>query len=177
MTTNDFFPQSLPFQQSTSPSPYSSSSSVTTASSLTPISFSVASQTQYTNPVPEKNDNIMVDKSGFEEMELARSADSERTASQMNSQGSTKSSPPNIELNYDLDSQLPLAQQPKKRLSKVFNNPQPRKRTTRACDQCNHLRTKCDGKSPCAHCVGMSLISLDLLYITNFLRGKTRVRI
>lgn len=29
-----------------------------------------------------------------------------------------------------------------------------RRRISRACDQCNHLRTKCDGKVPCAHCVG-----------------------
>jgi len=29
-----------------------------------------------------------------------------------------------------------------------------RRRISRACDQCNQLRTKCDGKQPCAHCVG-----------------------
>ena len=29
-----------------------------------------------------------------------------------------------------------------------------RRRISRACDQCNQLRTKCDGKSPCAHCIG-----------------------
>lgn len=27
-----------------------------------------------------------------------------------------------------------------------------RRRISRACDQCNQLRTKCDGKNPCAHC-------------------------
>ena len=27
-----------------------------------------------------------------------------------------------------------------------------RRRISRACDQCNQLRTKCDGKQPCAHC-------------------------
>ncbi|KAK5117311.1 hypothetical protein LTR62_005928 [Meristemomyces frigidus] len=27
-----------------------------------------------------------------------------------------------------------------------------RRRISRACDQCNQLRTKCDGKHPCAHC-------------------------
>jgi hypothetical protein len=32
-----------------------------------------------------------------------------------------------------------------------------RKRISRACDQCNQLRTKCDGKSPCAHCVEFAL--------------------
>lgn len=30
-----------------------------------------------------------------------------------------------------------------------------RRRITRACDQCNQLRTKCDGQQPCAHCAGM----------------------
>ncbi|KAK3720999.1 hypothetical protein LTR37_003289 [Vermiconidia calcicola] len=32
-----------------------------------------------------------------------------------------------------------------------------RRRISRACDQCNQLRTKCDGKNPCAHCVEFSL--------------------
>lgn len=31
---------------------------------------------------------------------------------------------------------------------------QVRRRISRACDQCNQLRTKCDGQHPCAHCVG-----------------------
>lgn len=29
-----------------------------------------------------------------------------------------------------------------------------RRRISRACDQCNQLRTKCDGRHPCAHCIG-----------------------
>ena len=29
-----------------------------------------------------------------------------------------------------------------------------RRRISRACDQCNQLRTKCDGRHPCTHCVG-----------------------
>lgn len=29
-----------------------------------------------------------------------------------------------------------------------------RRRISRACDQCNSLRTKCDGQHPCAHCIG-----------------------
>lgn len=32
-----------------------------------------------------------------------------------------------------------------------------RRRISRACDQCNQLRTKCDGKHPCAHCVEFGL--------------------
>lgn len=40
---------------------------------------------------------------------------------------------------------------------------QVRRRISRACDQCNQLRTKCDGKFPCAHCVGKFVImSFDL---------------
>jgi xylanolytic transcriptional activator XlnR len=34
-----------------------------------------------------------------------------------------------------------------------------RRRISRACDQCNQLRTKCDGQSPCAHCTGKILSS------------------
>src|SRR5699024_8851341 len=29
-----------------------------------------------------------------------------------------------------------------------------RRRISSACDQCNQMRTKCDGKNPCSHCVG-----------------------
>ncbi|KAI9757595.1 MAG: hypothetical protein M4579_003408 [Chaenotheca gracillima] len=32
-----------------------------------------------------------------------------------------------------------------------------RRRISRACDQCNQLRTKCDGNTPCAHCVELGL--------------------
>ncbi|KAF2020018.1 transcriptional activator xlnR [Aaosphaeria arxii CBS 175.79] len=32
-----------------------------------------------------------------------------------------------------------------------------RRRISRACDQCNQLRTKCDGKAPCAHCLEFGL--------------------
>ena len=32
-----------------------------------------------------------------------------------------------------------------------------RKRISRACDQCNQLRTKCDGLHPCAHCQEIGL--------------------
>ncbi|KAL1969644.1 hypothetical protein VTN77DRAFT_8197 [Rasamsonia byssochlamydoides] len=32
-----------------------------------------------------------------------------------------------------------------------------RRRISRACDQCNQLRTKCDGQSPCAHCIEFGL--------------------
>ncbi|KAF2734968.1 hypothetical protein EJ04DRAFT_601902 [Polyplosphaeria fusca] len=32
-----------------------------------------------------------------------------------------------------------------------------RRRISRACDQCNQLRTKCDGKAPCAHCIEFGL--------------------
>ncbi|KAI0457729.1 fungal-specific transcription factor domain-containing protein [Xylaria acuta] len=32
-----------------------------------------------------------------------------------------------------------------------------RRRISRACDQCNQLRTKCDGQHPCAHCIEFGL--------------------
>lgn len=32
-----------------------------------------------------------------------------------------------------------------------------KKRVTHACDQCNHVRTKCDGKNPCARCSKLEL--------------------
>ncbi|KAI9683597.1 MAG: hypothetical protein M1829_004900 [Trizodia sp. TS-e1964] len=32
-----------------------------------------------------------------------------------------------------------------------------RRRISRACDQCNQLRTKCDGQTPCKHCVEFNL--------------------
>ncbi|CAK4030379.1 Xylanolytic transcriptional activator xlnR [Lecanosticta acicola] len=42
--------------------------------------------------------------------------------------------------------------------AKGGKNGQPvRRRISRACDQCNQLRTKCDGKHPCAHCVEFGL--------------------
>ncbi|KAF2217207.1 hypothetical protein CERZMDRAFT_81154 [Cercospora zeae-maydis SCOH1-5] len=41
---------------------------------------------------------------------------------------------------------------------KTATNGQPvRRRISRACDQCNQLRTKCDGQHPCAHCVEFGL--------------------
>ena len=39
------------------------------------------------------------------------------------------------------------------KLAKRKDAPSPRKRISRACDQCNQLRTKCDGEKPCAHCI------------------------
>ena len=41
-----------------------------------------------------------------------------------------------------------------------------RKRISRACDQCNQLRTKCDGKTPCAHCVGKGAQNAEIFVTT-----------
>jgi hypothetical protein len=38
-----------------------------------------------------------------------------------------------------------------------------RRRISRACDQCNQLRTKCDGNNPCAHCVGKNFPVMPFL--------------
>ena len=39
-------------------------------------------------------------------------------------------------------------------IRKSSNSGPVRRRISRACDQCNQLRTKCDGQNPCAHCIG-----------------------
>lgn len=41
-----------------------------------------------------------------------------------------------------------------------------RQRVSRACDRCNQLRTKCDGQSPCEHCVGEELIISNQLKLS-----------
>jgi hypothetical protein len=51
-----------------------------------------------------------------------------------------------------------------------------RRRISRACDQCNQLRTKCDGQSPCAHCVGMSRLIYRLsITLTPYLRVQSNL--
>lgn len=50
-------------------------------------------------------------------------------------------------------SMAPLAPTARSKSSAKTNHPV-RKRITRACDQCNLLRTKCDGQQPCTHCTG-----------------------
>jgi xylanolytic transcriptional activator XlnR len=55
-----------------------------------------------------------------------------------------------------------------------------RRRISRACDQCNQLRTKCDGQHPCAHCIGKcSRGSLLPIIRARTNRGRiwTRVRV
>ncbi|KAJ5893708.1 Xylanolytic transcriptional activator xlnR, partial [Penicillium taxi] len=44
-----------------------------------------------------------------------------------------------------------------------------RRRISRACDQCNQLRTKCDGQNPCAHCIGNDYPSIDVFSSNKFL--------
>jgi hypothetical protein len=46
-----------------------------------------------------------------------------------------------------------------------------RRRISRACDQCNQLRTKCDGQNPCAHCVGMVPSMFFFFFLSR--RGST----
>lgn len=48
-----------------------------------------------------------------------------------------------------------------------------RRRISRACDQCNQLRTKCDGKLPCAHCVGKFSASRSCARLLVFSRSLT----
>ncbi|KAE8403520.1 Xylanolytic transcriptional activator xlnR [Aspergillus pseudonomiae] len=42
-------------------------------------------------------------------------------------------------------------------IRKSSNSGPVRRRISRACDQCNQLRTKCDGQNPCAHCIEFGL--------------------
>lgn len=42
-----------------------------------------------------------------------------------------------------------------------------RQRVSRACDRCNQLRTKCDGQSPCEHCVGKGVAFFFYNYLSN----------
>ncbi len=49
-----------------------------------------------------------------------------------------------------------------------------RRRISRACDQCNQLRTKCDGQNPCAHCVGMTLDSGRIL-LAKLMRSQNSI--
>ncbi|ODQ64042.1 hypothetical protein NADFUDRAFT_43678 [Nadsonia fulvescens var. elongata DSM 6958] len=49
-----------------------------------------------------------------------------------------------------------------------------KRRTSRACDRCNKLRTKCDGKKPCQHCVGLNLVCEYLR--TPLPRGKASLK-
>lgn len=47
-----------------------------------------------------------------------------------------------------------------------------RRRISRACDQCNQLRTKCDGQNPCAHCIGTSAL-FYFYFFFSFFQAKT----
>jgi hypothetical protein len=49
-----------------------------------------------------------------------------------------------------------------------------RRRISRACDQCNQLRTKCDGQNPCAHCVGKFLFYAELVGNVTLIKGRIR---
>lgn len=53
-----------------------------------------------------------------------------------------------------------------------------RRRISRACDQCNQLRTKCDGQQPCAHCLGSLFLRLHttVAALTTF-RIRTQLRV
>ncbi len=49
-------------------------------------------------------------------------------------------------------SRAPPAPQRRNTATTIDGDQPVRKRISRACDQCNKLRTKCDGRQPCAHC-------------------------
>jgi hypothetical protein len=48
-----------------------------------------------------------------------------------------------------------------------------RRRISRACDQCNQLRTKCDGGNPCSHCVGrFKYVHCNFRYLANTFKSS-----
>ncbi|PMD52658.1 uncharacterized protein K444DRAFT_187426 [Hyaloscypha bicolor E] len=67
---------------------------------------------------------------------------------------------PSDHINVGADALQGAPQQPQQhvdvhqnhKISKPF-----RRKISRACDQCNQLRMKCNGQSPCAHCVEFGL--------------------
>ena len=52
-----------------------------------------------------------------------------------------------------------------------------RRRISRACDQCNHLRTKCHGGNPCAHCVGRYYAISPQAWADIYVRFWSRLRV
>lgn len=54
-----------------------------------------------------------------------------------------------------------------------------RRRISRACDQCNQLRTKCDGQQPCAHCLGslFPTIASPIVIALTDSRVRTQLRV
>ncbi|CAL5873386.1 uncharacterized protein PFLUO_LOCUS7665 [Penicillium psychrofluorescens] len=63
---------------------------------------------------------------------------------------------------YGIDSKTPSSQRdhlvdPRSSIRKNSSAGPVRRRISRACDQCNQLRTKCDGQQPCAHCIEFAL--------------------
>ena len=49
-----------------------------------------------------------------------------------------------------------------------------RRRISRACDQCNQLRTKCNGETPCVHCIGTLYCSPGSAICLLILRRRIR---
>ena len=103
----------------------------------------------------------------LEQLQLSRDAagsgagDGAPSTSLRNSMSHTKDQPPfDNEKNQSTGSGFrdalqrdPLVEA-RSAIRKTSSSAPVRRRISRACDQCNQLRTKCDGQHPCAHCIG-----------------------
>ena len=100
----------------------------------------------------------------LEQLQLAREADATGIPTDPGNSLESKTSQPSQHLFYkeqksansglkDPESRNSLAEA-RSAIRKNSSATPARRRISRACDQCNQLRTKCDGHNPCAHCVG-----------------------
>ncbi|GLA00131.1 hypothetical protein AnigIFM60653_007199 [Aspergillus niger] len=106
----------------------------------------------------------------LEQLQLSRDAagsgagDGATSTSLRNSMSHTKDQPPfDNEKNQSTGSGFrdtlqrdPLVEA-RSAIRKTSSSAPVRRRISRACDQCNQLRTKCDGQHPCAHCIEFGL--------------------
>jgi hypothetical protein len=134
----------------------------TNSSSLSAFSFSSASPPNHPHspagpPTTDKNEHIINSKDNNTSTNIMIDSPSLHHNQQNPPSINTKLEDQKRQFTDTFKDNLSPA---KKRTSKSAANPPPRKRTTRACDQCNHLRTKCDGKNPCAHCIGIFCLDL-----------------
>ncbi|KAI9374888.1 fungal-specific transcription factor domain-containing protein [Aspergillus egyptiacus] len=94
----------------------------------------------------------------LEQLQLSREGGSAETTSNSLRQSMSKSK---SELFGDTISGSPSVRdslaEARSAIRKSSSSAPVRRRISRACDQCNQLRTKCDGQNPCAHCIEFGL--------------------
>ncbi|KAF7589347.1 hypothetical protein BBP40_004462 [Aspergillus hancockii] len=86
-----------------------------------------------------------------------RSSVSKPQAQQLYSDESPTQDIPTAAANFRNSSQRDSLAEARSSIRKNSTSGPVRRRISRACDQCNQLRTKCDGQNPCAHCIEFGL--------------------